>query len=139
MVVELKKTKVTKSIVMQSLGANDERYFNHFNYDILGWCLINGKRNERLILLYDRIKNSIITLPCTSKLSEGEITSRGEQRDDGKGGYIFPTVYRLYIYLPDLHKNKCILWSDDEKEVITKRDNLHKFLREVEQKGQIYL
>lgn len=139
MIVELKKTKITKSIVMQSLRAKDERYYSHFNYNVLGWCLISGKRPERLILLYDRIKNNILTLPYINKLSEGEITSRGEQRGDGKGGYIVPTVYRLNIYLPDLHKNKCILWSDDEKEVITKKDEFHKFLREVEIKGQIYL
>ena len=44
MEVILKKTKITKSILEQSLIGNDSLYLGHPSFDILGWCnVIKGK------------------------------------------------------------------------------------------------
>lgn len=140
MEVILRKTKITKSIVAQALQGRDELYTNNFNYDILGWCLITGKRNERWILLYDRIKNTLVRLPYAQKLSESEeVKSRNEQTDDGQGGYIYPQVFRLYTYLIDQHRTYQIAVSKEENEITSKKEKLHEFLTTVNEKGQIYV
>lgn len=140
MEVVLKKTKITKSIVTQALQGNDNLYFGEYTYDILGWCVLNGKRNERWILLYDRVKNTLVRLPYAQKLSESdEIRSRNEQLDDKQGGYIYPQVFRLHTYLIDQHKPYQIYRSEDEVEILAKKEKLHEFLRIVNQKGQIFI
>ena len=140
MEVVLKKTKITKSIVNQALQGSDNLYFNMCNYNILGWCLITGKRNERWILLYDTIKNTLVRLPYAQNLSESdEIRSRNEQTADLQGGYIYPEVFRLYTYLIDQHKTHQVACSKEESEIISQKEKLHAFLRIVNQKGQMFI
>jgi len=140
MEVLLKKTKITKSVVNQTLLGDSSLYtdWSEF-YDILGWCLISGKRDERWILLYHRTKNTLLRLPYIQKLSEGELVSRNEQQSDNKGGYIYPKVYRLYTYQIDRSRTACISWSEDESKILGEKEKLHEFIKTVNQKGQIFI
>ena len=40
MEVVLKKTKITKSILQQSIYGHESLYIGNPNYDFLGWCRI---------------------------------------------------------------------------------------------------
>lgn len=140
MEVILKRTKITKSIVNQTLLGNNSLYSDWSGfYDILGWCLMNGKRNERYILLYHRDKNTLIRLPYVQKLSDDELTSRNEQESDGSGGYIYPKVYRLNVYQVDRSRLAQVAISKEEVLILAEKEKLQEFIKEVNQKGQIFI
>lgn len=122
------------------MQGNDNLYFNEYTHDILGWCVLSGRKAERWILLYNRITNTLVRLPYAQKLTESdEIRSRNEQTDDGQGGYIYPEVFRLYTYLIDQPKTYQIYRSENKVEILSKKEKLHEFLRIVNQKGQIFI
>ncbi len=140
MIVELRRTKITKSIVNQTLLGDNSLYtdWSAF-YDILGWCLMSGKRDERWILLYHRTRNTLLRLPYIKKLVDDEITSRGEQTSDGNGGYTYPTIYRLHIYQIDRGSKACIAWTGEESKISKSKEKLREFIEIVNQKGQIFI
>jgi len=136
MEVLLKKTKITKSILGQSLSGNNSLYLGHPNYEVLGWCsIIKGKFRHNYILLYDKIDNTIVKLnyPNSKIIYEEE---KGEQTlKEGLSyqDWYFPTYY--YLKLSDT----TIVRTLDKDVRDEAKIKLQKFLREVEQKGQIYI
>jgi hypothetical protein len=143
MEVLLKKVKITKSVIQQSLMGDRGLYLGHPNYEILGWCyFIHGKNSRRYILLYDKADNVIIKLHF---ITEGdiEIFSKTEQvRKPGStyDDWIFPMFHSLKV-LPEVNRSNpiTIKKSEDIEEVKEAEKKLKAFLREVYQKGQIYI
>ena len=136
MEVLLRKTKITKSIVDQSLLGTNKLYLGHPNYEVLGWCsTLKGKYRYNYILLYNKAGNTITRLnyPEYRNINEEE---KGEQTlKEGLSyqDWYFPTYY--YLKLSDT-----VIIRTLDKEVRDKgKLELQKFLREVEQKGQIYI
>jgi len=139
MEVELKKTKITKSIVDQSLSGGYNLIYHNLHFDILGWCLI---KNIRKVLLYNRLTNQIFTLPYAKFFGDDiRIEDAQEQRSDGKGGWVFPTIKKVKIYCCDLHNT--ITFSQDVSQTFEDMENIFTkvkdFYKQVNQKGQIYL
>lgn len=139
MEVELKKTKITKSIVEQSLSGSYNLMHQNHNYDILGWCLI---KKIRKVLLYNRLTNQILTLPYVKFFGDDiKIEEKGEQRSDGNGGWIYPNIKKIRIYFCDL--SACTYISQDENQTFEDMENIFTkvkdFYKQVNQKGQIYL
>jgi hypothetical protein len=134
--VLLKKTKITKSILDQSLSGNSSLYLGHPNYEVLGWCsVLKGKYRYNYILLYNKAGNTIVKLnyPNSKNIYEED---KGEQtRKDGSpyDDWYFPTYY--YLKLADIQ----IIRTLDKSVRDEVKIKLQKFLREVEQKGQIYI
>jgi hypothetical protein len=136
MEVILKRTKITKSILDQSLLGNSKLYLGHPNYDVLGWCsILKGKFRYNYILLYDKASNTVVRLhyPNSKNIYEEE---KGEQTlKEGLSyqDWHFPTYY--YLKLSDIQ----IVRTLDKDIREDAKIKLQKFLREVEQKGQIYV
>lgn len=136
MEVQLKRTKITKSIVDQSLVGHNRLYLGNTNYNVLGWCsVIKGKFRHNYILLYCKLDNTVVKLyyPNTRNITEKE---QGEQTQKVGLHYIdydYPTYY--YLSLGDT----IVLRTLNKEERDSAKEQLQKFLREVEQKGQIYL
>jgi hypothetical protein len=135
MEVVLKRTKITKSIIEQSLHGNNSLYLGHPNYDVLGWCrVIKGKFRHNYILLYRKVDSTIVKLyyPNSKNIYEKEKeeqTARAGTFDD----WYFPTFYYLEF-------GEQVIIKTLDKEVRDKgKLELQQFLREVEQKGQIYI
>lgn len=142
MTVELKKTKITTSIVNQSLLGNYSLFYNCEGYDMLGWCLIKAKKGYvRYNILYRRATNQIIKLPYILKDSHIELIKESVQRSDNNGGYIYPTVYKLKIHWYDFNNTQAIKEqfeeTDEYMEELFKKVKGFRFI--TEQKGQIYL
>ena len=135
MEVFLKKTKITKSIVDQSLVGKNELYLGHLSYDVLGWCsVIKGKFRHNYILLYDRRINVIEKLhyPNSKNIYEEEKAEQTAKNGTHNDWY-FPTYN--YLKLSDI----TIMRTLDKDKRDEGKLKLQQFLREVEQKGQIYL
>lgn len=136
MEVILKRTKITKSILEQSLLGNSSLYLGHQNYNVLGWCsVIKGKFRHNYILLYDKIYNTIVKLdyPNSKIIYEEEKEEQTLKKGLPYQDWYFPTYY--YLKLSDI----IIIRTLDKDSRDKSKLQLQKFLREVEQKGQIYL
>lgn len=141
MEVLIRKTKITKSIVKQSLQANLEIFKNLNNYDVLGWCLVD---NRKIVLIYDRLTQQILTYRYTP-FSTGKyqyLKREGVQREDKiNGGWIFPEVLFLYIEFTELNSH----FKIEQKEGVTDEDmklmlqKAQEFARTIARAGQIYL
>jgi hypothetical protein len=143
MVVELKKTKITKSIVDQSLFGRDSLFYNwENNYDLLEWCVI--KANKKLLrynLLYHKNDKQIIKLPYIVYENHIELYKETVQRGSDKEGWIFTMVYKLKLRWADFGNSRNILEQTEETD-----EKMQEFFQKVkdfkylvEQKGQIYL
>lgn len=141
MIVELKKTKITKSIVQQSLLGSYSLFYNWEGYDVLGWCLVKTKHNIRWTLLYKRISNQIIILPYISNHKKLEIIEKTVQKQNPEGGYSFPLILFIKVYCNDLNSTITILEQTTEtnEQMNEKFNKCKEFLTIVNQKGQIYL
>lgn len=141
MIVELKKTKITKSIVQQSLMGSYSLFYNWEGYDILGWCMIKSKHNIRWTLLYKRISNQIIIFPYISNHKYLEIIEKSVQKSDPEGGYSFPLMLSIKVYCNDLNRTINILeqTTETKEEMEQMFEKCKQFLIIVDQKGQIYL
>lgn len=133
MEVILKRTKITKSIVDQSLFGNNKLYLGHPNYEVLGWCsILKGKFRYNYILLYCKVTNVTVKLEKRTgvEVTEGTMqTAREGTRDD----WYFPMFYTLLL------GGQGITRTQDREECYRDEEKLKKFLREVEQKGQIFI
>lgn len=141
--VVLKKVKVTKSVIAQSLLGQNYLLFGHPNYDILGWCyFIAGKNSRRYILLYDKADHVIVKLHYI-KDADIEIISKGEQtRKPGVPyeDWYWPTFHSLKIRAEVNRSNEVTIAKSEElTDVEEKKEKLLSFLKEVNQKGQIYI
>lgn len=135
MEVLLRKTKVTKGVVEQSLLGNNRLYLGHPNYEVLGWCsIIKIKFRYSYILLYCKIDNTIVKLnyPDSKNIQE-EHKNEQTLRNGTYNDWYFPTYYYLKL------SNKTIFRDLDRQLRDDSKQKLQIFLREVEQKGQIYI
>lgn len=144
MEVILKKTKITKSIVEQSLsGSLSLTYEKLENHDILGWCIVKkGKYAYRLVLIYNNKTNQLFKLNYTAGTGDRILmTEESVQRSDNKGGYIFPVVKKIKILYPDLNNSSIIEQREDEtyEDMEEKLKSIRDFYKIVNEKGQIYL
>jgi hypothetical protein len=141
LIVELKKTKITKSIVDQSLRGNYSIYLDNKSYDILGWCLMTGKSKLRYTLLYERASNQVIKLPHIVSEKDVELTHEGVQRGSNKGGWVFPVVYRIKVRWRDFNNTQYVYeqFEDSDEIALEKFQKVKDFVHIVNQKSQIYL
>lgn len=139
MEVILKRTKITKAIFAQILRGENSLFVQPGDYKVLGWVLVNkGKNFYRSILLYTEAENKLLKLPFSS-VSKIKNESKNRQESDGNGGYVFPKVHFLKLYLPDYNNEITIFESKVEAEVKEMETRLKLCLTEVCLKGQIYI
>ena len=144
MIVELKKTKITKSIVDQSLSGRYSLFYNYQNScDILGWCMIKSKKGYiRYNLLYHRNDKQILKLPyIVNEKKDIELYKEGVQRGSNEGGWVFPIVYKLKVRWTDFNNSQVILEQTEETDEKMEKlfQEVKDFAHVVNQKGQIYL
>ena len=143
MEVLLKKAKITKSVIAQSLLGGYSLYLGHPNYEVLGWCnFIDGKNSRRYILLYNKAESAIVKLHAVRE-GEYEIVSKSEQtRKPGVPyeDWYWPMFHSLIVTLAVPRTDVTISKKqEDLASVEADRDKLKVFLRKVYQKGQIYI
>lgn len=140
MEVILKKTKITKSIINQSLPAPIDAFLRtDFHYDVLGWCMYNDKK---IVLLYEKATNQVRTYFYTPSFGKKyQFLERARvQRPEG-GGWVFPEVYILNI----LAEGERIAYRHEQKESETDEkmkemeEKAMKYAVRVAQAGQIYI
>ena len=141
MEVRLKKSKITKSIIKQSLPASLTVFRNLNSIDVLGWCLLDGKK---IVLLYNTITNQVMTARYTPFFGSKYqyLKKESVQRPNTEaGGWDYPEVYVLYIDGEDgervlrLEQNENMSDGDMEKILEQARD----YARKIAQGGQIYI
>lgn len=98
MIVELKKTKLTKSIVDQSLRGSESLMWDRNDYSILGWVMIKGMR---LVLLYNHVTHQIVKLNWISDARFRSINYNQFLIDENN--LKFQPMYEIYMYFSDLH------------------------------------
>lgn len=141
--VILKKTKITKSIIDQSLRGSYGLHYNWEGYDILGWVGIKkAKEYYRWTLLYKRNTHQIIKIPYIDKVSSVEYYNQNVQRPGKDGGYDYPLLRHIKVKYPD----KFSQWTniqdyleETNEEMDSKFEAIKKHILEVNQKGQIYI
>jgi hypothetical protein len=141
MEVLLKKTKITKSIINQSLPAPIDAFLRtDFHYDVLGWCMYNGKK---IVLLYERATNQVRTYFYTPSFGKKyQFLERARvQRPDVNGGWVFPEVYILNILAEGerpayRHEQK---ESETDEKMKEMEEKAMKYAVRVAQAGQIYI
>lgn len=131
MEVILKKTKITSSIIKQTVKASEKTLMNS-DYEVLGWCnYFSGKYRYKYILLYNSKTSDLKVYLFFGRL-ENEYINDYKGRD-----YYSPEKFNLKVITPNFVETVYTF----EKEY--DRDSLAKTLEEIkklaEQKGQIYL
>lgn len=143
MEVILKKTKITKSIIDQSLRGPYSLYFNWTGYDILGWVGIKrSKEYYRWTLFYKNDTNQIIKIPYIDNSNRIKYFEKGVQLPDAKMGYIYPQLKHIEVTYPDSFSG--FIFKQDypvetEEEMDLKFEAIKNHITEVNQKGQIYI
>jgi hypothetical protein len=139
MEVILKRTKITKAIFGQIIRGKNSLFVQPGDFKILGWVLVNkGNTFYRSIILYNEAESKLLKLPFSS-VSKIKKEGKNRQESDGNGGYIFPKVYFLKLYLPDYNQEITIFESKVEAELKEMETRLKLCLTEVCLKGQIYI
>jgi hypothetical protein len=141
MEVLLKKTKITKSIINQSLPAPIDAFLRtDFHYDVLGWCMYNDKK---IVLLYEKDTNQVRTYFYTPSFGKKyQFLERANvQRPEINGGWVFPEVYVLNILAEDgrtayKHEQK---ESETDEKMKELEEKAMKYAVRVAQAGQIYI
>jgi hypothetical protein len=141
MEVQLKKTKITKSIIKQSLPTS-LLVFRNLNFmDVLGWCLLDGKK---ITLLYNWATNQVMTARYTPFFGSKYqfLKKESVQRPNTEiGGWDYPEVLVLYIEDEDgerilrLEQDENMSDEDMKKLLEQARD----YARKIAQAGQIYI
>lgn len=141
MEVQLKKTKITKSIIKQSLPA-PLTVFRNLNFmDVLGWCFLDGKK---IVLLYNSATNQVMTARYTPFFGNKYqyLKKESVQRPNSEiGGWDYPEVLVLYIEGEDgervlrLEQEENMSDSDMEMILAQARD----YAKKIAIAGQIYI
>ncbi len=141
MEVHLKKTKITKSIIKQSLPASLTVFRNLNSIHVLGWCLLDGKK---IVLLYNVITNQVMTARYTPFFGSKYqfLKKESVQRPNSEiGGWDFPEVNVLYI--EDEEGNQVLRWEqsenmsdEDMKKILEQAKD---YAKKIAQAGQIYI
>jgi len=139
MIVELKKTKITKSILEQSMIGASYLYLNNFNYDILGWCI--GRKNVRYILLYHRDFKIITKLHYINSTKAVELVEEKVDERWLTNNCKYPEGKTIKAYLSDINTNITILTQTVESNDLMEQHfkNLKQFIQKVKTAGQIYI
>lgn len=141
MEVQLKKTKITKSIIKQSLPASLTVFRNLNSIHVLGWCLLDGKK---IVLLYNVITNQVMTARYTPFFGRKYqyLKKESVQRPNSEiGGWDYPEVLVLYIEGEDgervlrLEQEENMSDEDMEKILAQARD----YAKKIAIAGQIYI
>lgn len=137
--IELKKYKITSSIINQTLIGNYRLYYKNSDYDILGWCLF---KKLRYAILYNRKSTQLLKLPYINNCVDLTFKKEGVQLSNNNGGYRFPYLYRLKAYATDF-KNSFPIYSQTEEESDEYAESIFNdvksFVLKVNQIGQFYL
>lgn len=132
MEVVLKRTKITKSILDQSVYASKESYIKDIE-KILGWCMYKG---NRLILLYDKHTSQILKLDYVDKLGYKKFEQELHTNFDWNSHKLYHIISIKYSRS---NVEDRIFSSQDEKETNISLFMLKEFLKKVHEKGQIYI
>lgn len=143
MEVVLKKSKITKSIIDQSLRGLYSLYYSWDGYEILGWVGIKkSKEYYRWTLLYKKATQQIIKIPYIDNESRIKIVKKSKQLRDGNQGWIFPELLYIQISFPDRFsgfENHQDYPTETDEEMNDKFEKLKEHIRIVNEKGQIYI
>lgn len=101
MEVVLRKTKITKSIVQQTIDKSVDFYFEDWtNNNLIGWLIYHTlKVNYRYQIFYDKDTQTLTKLKHR-KVSGIDTYEKGIQEPDGKGGYHFPMKFFIRVRSP---------------------------------------
>ncbi len=114
MEVEIKKVKLTKSIIDQSLYISYSELISNFdNYDILGYVNI---KHIRTVLLYDKVKNILKKMRFVDINRDNSICLNDEKQQftNPDGGYIYRTGKQIYLYFSDLRFSNTLSQGENE-------------------------
>jgi len=143
MLVELKKVKITKSVVDQSLLGSSYLYFGHPNYNILGWCVTRRKGSMlRYILLYDKLANTVVRLRHVVSVKDIMMEKTNFQEPVVGGGYTYTTRYVIKVHCQDFNNTHIIrTQSPHESDKVMEEAFVHlrDFIKAVNSAGQIYI
>lgn len=140
MVIELKKGKITMSIMKQILNGHYSLYYKHEDYDILGWCVV---KNLRYYVLQNKETKQLLKLPYVLNI-EKDLTFKKEvkQISNNNREYRWPELYTIKLYAYDF-RNTMPIYCQDETETDEQAEMIFnlvkKFLTHAEQIGQFYL
>lgn len=137
--IELKKYKITLSIINQTLLGNYKLFYSYEEYDILGWCIV---KNLRYYILQNRNTKQLLKLPYVENYKDLTFQKEGMQVSDKNGGYTVLYLHILKAYAKDF-KNTFPIYrqleteSDEYAETIFNKTK--EFIFKVNQIGQFYL
>lgn len=131
MEIILRKSKITSSIIKQTVKASEE-VLKSSDYQVLGWCnYFSGKHAYKYILLYNQQTKDLKKHLFFGKLEKVYINDyRG--RD-----YYTPEKFNLEIITPNFTTN--VHTFDKEKDRDSFVKDLEIIKKRAEQQGQIYL
>lgn len=133
MVIELKKGKITTSIMKQTLIGNFRLYYQNEDYDIFGWCVL---KNLRYYVMQHKETKQLLKLPYVLNIE------RDLKFEKHIGGYKYPDFYIIKAYTVDF-RNTITIYSQSETETDEQAEMIFnlvkKFLTHAEQIGQFYL
>jgi len=141
MEVILKKTKITKGIVEQSLLGSYTLIYSYHAYDLLGWCVY---KNKRYFLLYHRDSKQISKLPYISQTSnhiEKTFESKQFINPNNTNDYIWKSSICIKVYFQDhaytFNYQQDLNESDEHVEDVY--TNIKNLVKQIHIAGQIYL
>lgn len=139
MVIELKKCKITTSIMRQTLTGNYRLYYQNEDYDIFGWCVF---KNLRYYVLQHKETKQLLKIPYILSIDRDLIIKKDTvQMSNDNGGYRYIDLHRIKVYAADF-RHTTTIYSQGENETDEQVEmifNLVKqFLTHAEQIGQFY-
>jgi hypothetical protein len=137
--LELKKYKITSSIINQTLLGSYKLFYNSQGYDILGWCLV---KKLRYYVLQNRETKQLLKLPYVENNRDLTFKKVGVQIPDEDGGYRFPYLYLLKAHAKDF-RNTFLVYHQSETESDEYAEGVFNktkdFIFKANQIGQFYL
>jgi hypothetical protein len=131
MEVVLRKSKITNSIIKQTVKASEE-VLKSSDYEVLGWCnYLLGKHLYKYILLYNQKTKDLKKYLFFGKL-EKEYVNDYRGRD-----YYSPERFDLKVITPNFVDTIYTFQKEEERASFMK--DLEVIKKRAEQQGQIYL
>lgn len=131
MEVVLKKSKITNSIIKQTLSATED-VLKSADYKVLGWCnYVVGKNRYKYILLYNQKTSDLkkyLTFGSLKKVHYNEYIGRNHST---------PEKFNLEIITPNFTTKIHTFEKEAERDSFAK--DLEVLKKRAEELGQIYL